>query len=110
MLDGQPIPGDLVDISEGGLLFRCRASIEIADNVRVTLEVWPDKTCTGSGRVVRMASDRGFGVQFEETNDALREFVADIRRLRDELHNDFLSRVVNPMVTVTARAGAQAAG
>ena len=100
MLDNRPVPGDLVDISAGGLLFSCRAEIEVKDTVKVQLHVMPDRKCVGVGAVVRSAGGRGFGVQFQNVNDAMRGFVTDLCSLRDELKVEFLENVVSPMVVV----------
>lgn len=104
MVERRPVPGDLVDISAGGLLFHTRVAIETEQSVEVTLTVAPNRVCTGAGLVSRVAQGRGFGVKFYEANDAMREFVADLLLLRDDLRSDFLSRVVNPMVVVNKAA------
>jgi len=107
MLDRRPVPGDLVDISGGGLLFTCRAAVEISDLVEVEIRVTPDRTCSGQGTVVRASNDRGFGVEFSDCNPAMKEFVGDLLQLRAELQGDFLANVVNPMVFVRSAVRAQ---
>jgi len=97
--EGRIVSGDLVNISLGGLSFEARADLAIDDELRFTLRVVPDKVCRGVGRVLR-SSESSFGVEFRDINEPMREFVADLLRLRDELRTDFLRRVVNPMIDV----------
>lgn len=104
MLQSRPVPGDLVDISSGGMLFTCRAEVELADSISVQMQILPDKQCVCEGSVVRVAGGRGFGVQFKAMNQDMKEFVGDLFQLRNELQDDFLSNVVNPMVVVRAAA------
>lgn len=86
----------------GGLLFSCRAPVEIHDSIEVRLDIAPDRSCRGEGQVIRVEQGRGFGVQFEASNDSMREFVADLLKLRDELRSEFLESVMNPTVVVRA--------
>ena len=100
VISGRPYPGDLADISRGGLLVRSPVPIELSSRVRISLQVLPDRTCEGEGEVVRQARDLGFGCEFDELNAELVEFIDDIGRLRDALQGDFLRSVVGPTLTV----------
>ena len=102
MVDRRPVPGELINISCGGLLFQTRIDVATKDAIEVTLSVAPDRQCKGAGAVVRSGRGLGFGVEFSTMNEAMSEFVDDLLTLRDDLRSDFLSRVVNPMVVVSA--------
>ncbi len=102
MVNRRPVPGELINISVGGLLFQTRIEVTTEAAIEVTLSVAPDRQCMGAGSVVRSGHGIGFGVEFSTMNDAMSEFVTDLLTLRDDLRSDFLSSVVNPMVVVKA--------
>ena len=92
---------ELVDISKGGLFLSSDVEVLERDQVRVTFLVLPDRSCDGTGRVVRTA-EGGFAVEFANCNPDLESFVQDLTNLSPELHTDFLSAVLKPHIRIVS--------
>ncbi len=90
------MPATLLDLSRGGCFLQTSIPIEIGKVSTVTFIVRPTKKCTARGKVVRLQSGQGFGVQFLEANESFREFVGDLASLRPALRAEFLANVLTP--------------
>jgi hypothetical protein len=94
------IAATLLDLSRGGCFLRTEADIRLGGVATVTFVVRPAQSCTARGSVVRLQTGSGFGVRFEEANDAFRAFVRDLASLRPELRPDFVANVVSPEMRI----------
>jgi len=97
-----PVPSRLTDISETGLLVT--GTTFAADDRQVVLTLRlrgrEDQPCSANGRVVRRPPT-GLAVEFIDTNDAFREFIGDLGRMRFELRQDFLANIIDPRIELT---------
>jgi hypothetical protein len=94
------LPATLLDLSRGGCFLETSTPVELGKVSTVTFVVRPTKKCTARGKVVRLHSGRGFGVQFLEANESFREFVADLASLRPALRAEFLANVLTPEMRI----------
>lgn len=90
----------LLDLSRGGCFLETGAKVDLGRTATVTFVVRPAQSCTARGTVVRLQASTGFGVQFEEANDAFRVFVRDLASLRPELRPEFVANVVAPEIRI----------
>jgi len=99
---GKPIPGDLRNLSAGGLCFHCRAPVTLSDEITLRFRLMPDRVCTARGEVVRYGTEKDYGIEFAETNDDLTEFLTDLLKLREDLHDDFIGQIMEPSLVIAS--------
>src|SRR5437773_287118 len=63
------------DISAGGCLIETENAVAVGSRMTLVFLVRPHGCCRGHGRVVRVTSTLGFGVQFSDVNEELRQLL-----------------------------------
>lgn len=96
----KPIHAELLDMSLGGCFLRTNVEIRLGASAEIAFMLRPETECTARGAVVRLHSMVGFGVQFEETNNAFDDFLLDLAALREDLRGDFLEQVLDPVCRI----------
>ncbi len=92
----------VVDIARGGAFVRTRRPAAVGSPVRLRLRTLATKSCEAGGRVVwrRPTVRPGFGVCFDDTNEAMQMFVRSLERLSLPLRSIYLADVIDPHVEV----------
>ena len=101
-LNRPPVPAELSDISNGGLCVRTPLKIPLEQGVVLEFALRSGAQCSASGKVVRPNRDpSGLGVQFEQANDQMLQFVSDLGALRPELRSEFIAQVLDPKIHIS---------
>jgi hypothetical protein len=95
-----PIPGTLENISEGGCFFATRAAVKEGAAVSVVFGLRPQGLCAASGRVVRMQTQEGFGVKFNDINSYMREFVSTLACTEAASRGEVAAAIVDPEIHI----------
>jgi hypothetical protein len=100
--DGQePLRAVLRNLSRGGLFLETKLEVAERAPVFVRFRVRPDRVCEALGRVVHVSRTRalrGFGVEFQQRNDAFEDFLVILEHLQPQAHTQLLAKVLNPQI------------
>lgn len=95
------------DLSAGGCLIETECAVAVGFGVAVAFLLKPYGLCRAVGRVVRVTSTRGFGVQFVETNQGFRELLAALADVPAERRAELLLASMGSVVEITPVAPAR---
>ena len=96
----QQQPGELINLSPGGIYFTSVISAEHGRAVTVSLRIVPDVLCAGFGTIVR-ADSGGFAIKWTSINDALRELTADIASMPHATRTELVTEMLDPVIQVS---------
>jgi hypothetical protein len=96
------LPALLENISLGGCYF-ATAMARVSDGalVKLSFSMKPSGVCGATGRVVRCRVGQGFGVQFDEINEAMREFVGTLACTDEEGRSEVAAAITAPDVQIS---------
>jgi PilZ domain len=95
-----PVPAVLKDLSESGCFFATAAQINLGWNLSISFLLKPRDLCQAEGRVVRVQSQQGFGVQFDKVNDHLLRLVEMLLAAPDEEQSAMLQGLCDPDIEI----------
>jgi hypothetical protein len=91
----------LHDVAAGGACVRTDRPAEIGTPVTIRFRMLRDRVHEATGRVVWQCPDLpGFGVAFEESNEAMQSFMSHLVKLPEVLRSIYLADVRDPRIVV----------
>ena len=95
------VPAILDNISLGGCYFVAPvAQVTEGSTVSVAFAMKPSGWCKASGTIVRFRRGEGFGVKFDEINEAMHEFIMTLGCTSDEGRAEVAAAIAVPEVLV----------
>jgi hypothetical protein len=104
MVSGAPsgVPAFIHDISKGGCLLDTEAEVQVGTRLSLAFLTKAGAHCHAVGRVVRVAENRCFGVQFSQVNMAFLGFVGSVSSASPEGRLELVGAMKGSTIEISA--------
>ncbi len=99
----EPRPAVLLDLSRSGMFVKGVNNVQLGAKVVVRFQLRPTGWCEADGTIVRRTEVvrlHGFGVHFDQVNDAFAAFMEKLETMSDRDRSNHMADVLAPVIEV----------